>query len=66
VLQHLIFDKQLSLLAELIAQVAEQSGGLVRDLASAQRLGDFGERVQLGANAETIRGGGGRHATEPT
>ena len=51
-LQHLVFDKELSLVAELVAQVAEQGGGLVADLAGAQRLGDLGQRLELGADAE--------------
>jgi hypothetical protein len=64
-LQHFILVEEIGLVAELIAKVAEQGGGLVADLAGAQRLGDLGQRLQLLANAEAVGDGGRRHAAEP-
>jgi hypothetical protein len=41
--EHLLFVEEVSLLPKLLAQVAEQGGGLVADLAGAQSLGDPGQ-----------------------
>src|SRR5437764_13761838 len=54
-LQHLVLDKQLSLLTELVAQMAEHRGRLVTDLASSQSLGHLWQRLQLLADAEAGR-----------
>ena len=45
--------------------MAEQGGGLVADLARAERLGNLGQRFQLLADTETIGYRGNRHTTEP-
>ena len=64
VLEHLVLDEELALFTELVAQVAEQRGGLVADLAAAQRLRDLGQRLELLADAETVGHRGRRHAAE--
>ena len=64
-LQHLVFVKEIALVTELFAQVAEQGGGLVAHLARAESGGELGQRLQLGADAEAIGDRGRGHAAEP-
>src|ERR1700674_4378125 len=63
-LEHLVFVEELALVTELVAEVTEQGGGLITDLASAQRLGHLGQRFQLCPDADPISGGGGGHAAQ--
>ena len=56
VFQHLVFDEEVALLTQLVAQVAEESGGLVADVARAQGRGDLGQRLELLADAEAVGG----------
>src|ERR1700732_3022100 len=63
-LEHLVLVEELTFVPELIAEMAEQGGGLVTDLARAQCLGHLGECFQLSANADAIGGRGGRHSAQ--
>src|ERR1700736_196932 len=60
--EHLLLDEEVSLVAELLAQVAEDRGGLVADLTGAERGSDPGQRLQLGADTEPVGSRGHRHA----
>ncbi len=56
VVEHLLFVEEISLLAELVAQVAEDRGRLIADLPRAQSGGDLRHRLQLFADAEPVGG----------
>src|ERR1700730_8799086 len=60
--EHLLLDEEVSLVAELLAQVAEDRGGLVADLTGAERGSDPGQRLQLGADTQPVGSRGDRHA----
>src|ERR1700682_3012548 len=62
--EHLVFVEELALVTELVAEVAEQGGGLITDLARAQRLRHLRQFFQLSADANPIGGRGGRHPAE--
>src|SRR5260370_41616360 len=59
---HLLFLEEMARLAQLIAQVAEDRGGLVADLARGQGGGDLGQRLQLLAGTEPVGRRRHRHA----
>src|ERR1700716_4556405 len=61
-IEHLVLVEALALVAELVAEVAEQGGGLVTDLARAQSIGHLGQRLELLTNTEPVSGGGHRDA----
>src|SRR5258706_2585497 len=65
VLQHLVFVEELCLLTQLLAQVAEDGGGLIRDLARAKSSRNFGQRLELLTDAEPVGRRGDRHAASP-
>src|SRR5258706_13976446 len=47
VLEHLVFVEELFLLTQMLAQVAEDGGGLIRDLTRAESNPHPGQRPQL-------------------
>src|SRR5258706_3859665 len=66
VLQHLVFVKELCFLAQLLAQVAEDGGGLIRDLTRAESSRHPGQRLQLLTDAKPVCGRCDRHAASPS
>jgi len=56
VVEHLLFVEEVSLVAELVVQMAEHRGRLVANLARAQSRGDLGQRLQLFADAKPVGG----------
>src|ERR1700730_4157977 len=60
--EHLLLDEEVSLVTELLAQVAEDRGRLVADLTGGERGRDRRERLQLGAATKPVCRRGDRHA----
>src|SRR5258707_4317528 len=65
VLQHLVFVKELCLLTQLLAQMAEDGGGLIRDLTRAESSRHPGQRLELLTDAEPVGRRVDRHAASP-
>src|ERR1700675_1793550 len=64
-LEHLVLVEEFTLVTELVAEVAEQGGGLITNLARAQSRGNLGQRFQLLTDAEPIGCRRRRHAAHP-
>src|SRR5256885_12629454 len=64
--EHLLLVEEISLLAELVAQMRQDGHRLVADLAGGKRRLHLGQLLQLGADTEPVSGRGHRHVASPS